>query len=303
VTLLALRVHLRIDGTHRKWLVASLIILGVSTIIYVTYAASSPGGPSGGSATGLAFGVVGSAFMIFAGLLAGRKKVAVWRLGRAQTWMRGHLWLGTLSLPIIFFHAGFHFGGTLTTVLMILIIIVVASGIFGAALQHYMPSMMTVEIPMETVFEQIEHVRAQLVGEADAIVEKACGPLALENAAFASVVGGNVLSASNTPAPLIPLRDFYARQMRPFLLHEHLRDKPLETREKAVGIFERLRTLLPDTAQEPTRSLEAICEEERQLRRQTQMHHLLHGWLMLHVPLSLALLLLGCVHAFMALRY
>jgi hypothetical protein len=33
------------------------------------------------------------------------------------------------------------------------------------------------------------------------------------------------------------------------------------------------------------------------------MHHLLHGWLMLHVPLSLALLLLGCIHAFMALRY
>jgi hypothetical protein len=302
-TLLVLRVQLRIDGTHRKWLIASLIILGVSTIIYLTYAARTPAGPSGGSTVGLAFGVIGSAFMVFAGLLAGRKKVAVWRLGRAQTWMRGHLWLGALSLPTIFFHAGFHFGGTLTTVLMILLMIVVASGILGAALQHYMPAMMTVEIPMETVFEQIDHVRAQLVGEADAIVEKACGPLALENAAFASVVGGNLLSASNTPAQLIPLRDFYARQMRPFLLHERLRDKPLGTREKAVGIFERLRTLLPDSAHEPTRNLEAICEEERQLRHQTRMHHCLHGWLMLHVPLSLALLLLGCVHAFMALRY
>src|SRR6202043_1965327 len=147
--------------------------------------------------------------------------------------------------------------------LMILLIIVVASGIFGAALQHYMPSMMTVEIPMETVFEQIDPVPAPLGGEGDAIVEKACGPLALENAAFASVVGGNLLSASNTPAPLVPLRDFYARQMRPFLLHEHLRDKRLGTREKAVGIFERLRTLLPDAAHEPTRSLEALCEEAR----------------------------------------
>jgi hypothetical protein len=51
------------------------------------------------------------------------------------------------------------------------------------------------------------------------------------------------------------------------------------------------------------KSLEDICEEERQLRRQTRLHHWLHGWLMLHVPLSFALLLLGCVHAFMALRY
>jgi hypothetical protein len=294
---------LRIDGTHRKWLVASLIIFGISTLIYVTYAASTPAGPDGGSATGLAFGATGSAFMIFAGLLAGRKKVAVWRLGRAQTWMRGHLWLGLLSLPMIFFHAGFHFGGTLTTVLMILLIIVVASGILGAALQHYMPSMMTLEIPMETVFEQIDHVRAQLVGEADSIVEKVCGSLALKNAVFASAVGGKSSSASSTPANLIPLKDFYTQQMRPFLLHEHLPDQPLGTRQKAVGIFERLRTLLPEEALDATRSLEEICEEERQLRRQTRMHHWLHGWLMLHVPLSLALLLLGCIHAFMSLRY
>ena len=40
-----------------------------------------------------------------------------------------------------------------------------------------------------------------------------------------------------------------------------------------------------------------------QLAEQERLHHFLHGWLMLHVPLSLALLLLGCIHAFMALRY
>jgi hypothetical protein len=294
---------LRIDGTHRKWLIASLCILGVSTAVYITYAASAPAGPSGGSATGLVFGVIGFAFMIFAGLLAGRKKVAVWRLGRAQTWMRGHLWLGMLSLPILFFHAGFHFGGTLTTVLMILLIIVVASGIFGAALQHYMPKLMTVEIPMETVFEQIDHVRAQLVGESDSIVEKVCGPLAFGISVLADSKRGNPVPAPSTPANLIPLRDFYVRQMRPFMLHQHLRDQPLGTREKALGIFERLRTLLPDSAHEATSNLEKICEEERQLRRQTWMHHCLHGWLLLHVPLSLALLLLGCIHAVMALRY
>src|ERR1700678_3778450 len=294
---------MRIDATHRKWLIASLIILGVTTFVYIAYAAVSPSGPSGGSAMGLTFGIIGSAFMIFAGLLAGRKKVAIWRLGRAQTWMRGHLWLGALSLPIIFFHAGFHFGGTLTSVLMILLIIVVASGIFGAALQHYMPRMMTVEIPMETVFEQIDRVRGQLLGEADAIVATACGSLDSGDVAFADVVGGRPLSASSTPADLIPLRDFYTRQMRPFLLHERLPDRPLATREKALGMFERLRALLPETARETTKSLEAICEEERQLRHQTRMHHWLHGWLMLHAPLSLALLLLGCIHAVMSLRY
>ena len=94
--------------------------------------------------------------------------------------MRGHLWLGLLSLPLICFHAGFRFGGLLTTVLMILLIVVVASGIFGAALQHYMPSIVTERVPMETIFEQIGNIRAQLIAEADEMVDAMCGPPSLE---------------------------------------------------------------------------------------------------------------------------
>ncbi len=191
---------MRIDATHRKWLIASLIIFGVATFIYIAYAASSPAGPSGGSAIGLAFGITGFAFMIFAGLLAARKKVAVWRLGRAQTWMRGHLWLGLLSLPLIFFHAGFQFGGVLTKVLMTLLITVVASGLVGAALQHYMPRMMTSEIPMETIFEQIDHVREQLIVEADALVHAVCGPAQTESVALSGAGGGAVAIATAAPA-------------------------------------------------------------------------------------------------------
>jgi len=39
------------------------------------------------------------------------------------------------------------------------------------------------------------------------------------------------------------------------------------------------------------------------LLRQERLHRWLHGWLLLHIPLSLALILLGAVHAVMALRY
>jgi hypothetical protein len=294
---------MRIDATHRKWLIASLIILGIATFVYIAYAASSPAGPSGGSATGLAFGITGFACMIFAGLLAARKKVAIWRLGRAQTWMRGHLWLGLLSLPLIFFHAGFQFGGILTTVLMILLLTVIVSGLVGAALQHYMPRMMTSEIPMETIFEQVDHVREQLIAEADALVHNLCGPAQAEMANVSGGGGGAVAIATAAPAAVVPLRDFYTRQLRPFLKQRHLRSQPLARRDESSRIFDTLRTLLPAGAQDAARKLEEICEEERQLRRQVRLHHWLHGWLMLHVPLSLALLLLGCIHAIMALRY
>src|SRR5690348_6109314 len=112
--------------------------------------------------------------MTLAALLGARKRVPTWRLGRAQAWMRGHLWLGLLALPMILFHGGFHFGGTLTRLLMWLLIITVASGIFGAALQHYIPQVMTRDVPLETIYDEIGHVRSLLLEEADRVVEAAC---------------------------------------------------------------------------------------------------------------------------------
>ncbi len=275
---------MRIDHTHRKWLAASLIILGASTAIYVPYALHAPSGPSGGSALGLTFGIIGSAFMMFAGLLAGRKKFPIWRLGRAQAWMRGHLWLGLLSLPIILFHAGFRFGGPLTSALMWLLIVVVASGVFGAVLQHYMPHMMSAQVPSETIFEQIQHVRDQLIVSADETLAAAEASATAEDSAA-------------------PLADFYRREMRPFLDSRGKKHQLLSNSDRSRSTFEGLRMLLPLGLQDAAKRLEQICEEERQLRRQSLLHHWLHGWLMLHIPLSFALLLLGVVHAITALRY
>jgi hypothetical protein len=293
----------RIDRTHQKWLGASFIILSAATAIYIVYAAHSPTGPSGGSPVGLAFGIAGSAFMLFAGLLAGRKKLPVWRLGRAQTWMRGHLWLGLLSLPLILFHGGFRFGGPLTSVLMVLLIIVVASGLFGAALQHYMPNVMTAEVPKETIFEQIDHVRAGLIAETDELIAKATGSsIAAETKKSARSAAVSQTTAL-APEAALPLSTFYAGEMRPFLQNQGPRNQPLADGNTAHAVFSELRTFLPPEAHDTVKRLEEGCEEERQLRRQARLHHWLHGWLMLHIPLSFALLLLGCVHAVMALRY
>jgi hypothetical protein len=293
----------RIDNTHKKWLIASVVILAAATVIYIPYAASSPAGPSGASGLGLAFGIAGFACMIFAGLLGARKRVPVWRIGRAQAWMRGHLWLGFLSLPLILFHGGFRFGGPLTSILMILLILVVASGVFGAVLQHYMPSVITTEVPLETIFEQIDRVRNQLLAEADEFIAGASAlgnPLATAGARAA--VATEELTAISE-ADVAPLHSFYSRQMRPFLEKPDARGQALADAAKARTIFDGLRTLLPPALHGIVEDLQEICEEERQLRKQARLHHWLHGWLMLHIPLSLALLLLGAAHAYVALRY
>ena len=188
--------------------------------------------------------------------------------------MRGHLWLGVLTLPLILFHAGFAFRGALTTVLIMLLMIVVVSGILGAALQHYLPRMITTRVPMETIYEEIPHVRAQLREEAEQLV----GTLAVE--------------AEHDDK--VRFRELYASSIRPFL------EAPESV---ATPLFPSLRRATPEAFHPALEDLENICEEERQLNRQRRLYHWLHAWLLVHVPLSIALLVLGGIHAVMALRY
>jgi hypothetical protein len=51
------------------------------------------------------------------------------------------------------------------------------------------------------------------------------------------------------------------------------------------------------------RDLAEIAAERRDLAIQRRLHHWLHGWLFVHVPLTAALLVLLAAHAVMALRY
>jgi hypothetical protein len=291
----------RIDRTHRTWLFASLVVFGASLLLYALNRVPFASGSMGGTAAGLAFGSVGFAFMIFAALLGARKRVAVYRFGRAQTWMRGHLWLGLLSLPIIFFHSGFRYGHGLSAWLMTLLIVVVVSGVFGAALQHYMPRLMTREVTMETIYEEIGHVRAQLLEEAEELIKQATG-----GDKKVATEGGEPDSTETAVAvvdEIAPLRNFYERELRPFLEKPGGRGSALGDAVQARSAFAQLRTLAHASLHTTIEDLEGICEEERQLTLQSHLHLWLHGWLLLHIPLSLALILLGAIHAVMALQY
>lgn len=304
-----------IDHTHRRWFAGSVIGLVAATAGYVVYRLQSVQGPSGGSAVGLTYGIVGFSFMLFAGLLGLRKKFPVWRVGRAQSWMRGHLWLGFLSFPLILFHSGFRFGGPLTRTLMWLFMFVFVSGILGALLQHFLPRIHTAQLPMETIYEQIDRVRGQLAEEAVRLVEEACSALEGEvshaselqraTSASAGTMGGLTV-ASGLQADeqaSTQLRRFLSAEMQPYLGRAGSGGMSLSNPSQARTMFQQLRLLLPQNLHSSVDDLENICEEKRQLDRQGRLHKFLHGWLLVHIPLSYALLLLGAIHAVMALKF
>lgn len=295
-------------ATHRKWVLASAGGVIIAAVAYVPHAMSVRTKPFGGTAAGIAYGAVGLTLMIFAGLLGAREKVPAWRVGRMQVWMRAHLWLGLLSFPVILFHAAFSFGHGLTWWLMVIFTVVTASGILGAVLQQYLPRMMTRQVPLETTFEQIADVRQQLLNEGEELVAAACAPpkpapIAKTEAAAGGVATAvaPVLIAANEFAP--PLQSCWEETIRVYLEHSiNVRQGRVNNR-KALQALRQLRTLLPPAMHDTVAALEDICSEARQLHRQTILHYAMHGWLLVHVPLSYALLALSVVHAVMALRY
>jgi hypothetical protein len=77
----------------------------------------------------------------------------------------------------------------------------------------------------------------------------------------------------------------------------------LTNRVKAAQLFRRYRAVCGDELRGAVNDLESICDECRRLRLQQRMSGWLQSWLLIHIPLSLALLVLGVVHAVAAWRY
>jgi hypothetical protein len=305
-----------IDRTHQKWAIASAAILVVSAVIYGVYWARSLNPPTGGTLIGLLFGFVGYGFMLYAGFLGLRARRPTWRLGRAETWLKGHVYLALLAYPIIYFHAGFGFGGPLTIVLMVLFTIVTASGILGVVLQNILPRVMTDRVPLETIFEQLDHVVEQMRTEADHLVMAVANPEEAAAVAAAATVGKRPPPAARRaqvrtqveltappPEEAQALKEFYDTEVRPYLYDKSGRGTALATRAKGSVVFAQLRTRIPASLHSVVDDLEAIVEERRQLRVQARLHYWLHAWLLVHVPLSIALLVLSFAHAVIALRY
>jgi hypothetical protein len=120
----------------------------------------------GGTPLGLIFGTIALSIFIFAALLGVRKKLVLWRVGTVQRWLRAHIWLTLLTIPLVILHSGFRLGGPMTTLLVVLYIIVMVSGVYGLLLQHQMPRIMMERLPAESVYEQIPHIRGQLLAAA-----------------------------------------------------------------------------------------------------------------------------------------
>ena len=310
---------------HRLWLLTTLVISVAAGLWYGVECRQIGRLAGGSSLPGFVFGVVGGLIIVFEMLLWLRKRYRAVRIGRAKLWLKAHIWLGLLSVPLLVLHSGFHWvGGALAAALMLAFAIVIVSGIWGLALQQVLPKVMLENIPAETIHSQIDRVLAQHLDEAERIVRIACGREEREPAADARgitqpqaflVVGavresgpiqGRLLQTRTQVARIAdsePLLVFFEQIMSPYLRRTEHPGSPLASPKQASLIFQNLRTRLDPAAGGIVAVLEDLCEQSRQLDLQRRLHVWLHVWLCAHLPLSVVLFVLMLVHIYIALKY
>ena len=161
----------------RKWIIAISAVSLLAVVAYVAEWAAEGRLPGGSSRTGFLYGIAGGLIILFEILLWPRKRVRSWRIGSAQLWLRAHVWLGLLSVPLVVMHARLFFiGGLMNQALMFTFVIVIASGIWGLVLQQFLPKLLLEQVPAETIYDQIEHVAAQQCADAEKLVRALCEP-------------------------------------------------------------------------------------------------------------------------------
>jgi hypothetical protein len=184
-----------IDKTHVGWAIGAGAATGLAAVLYVVFA-TGRSDASGGSAIGLLFGIFAFLAMAFAGLLAVRKSFRVLPFGSAQFWLRGHIWIGLASVPLVLFHSNFRLGGVLEMALMAVFFIVIASGVFGLALQQVLPRFLKVRVPLETFPQQIPSLLKKFREEADDLLKSLSVPAKTPPAKTASAVAAPVAAGA-----------------------------------------------------------------------------------------------------------
>jgi Ca2+/Na+ antiporter len=284
----------------------------------------------GGTPVGLVFGSIAFAIFLFAALLGVRKKLLRLRIGSVQSWMRAHIWLTLLTIPLVLLHSGFRLGGPMTILLLVLYANVMVSGIYGLILQHRILKIMQERVPVETIFEQIPHVREKLCTAAEDLRESFNAPgtnkvlvaaaasrrpaaeLSSMDEGAVSPVAIATLSAATPADPIATtpdveseaaLVDFLDRQVLPYLRSGKGARFGLSKGQFSDDTFRfvRLHVALPYRGL--VDQIQAWCDERRMLNLQTRLHHWLHAWLFVHVPLSFVLVILTAWHAFVTLFY
>jgi len=274
-----------LDYAKRRYLKIAVALCVVSIIAYAWHDPLSP--PNGGTWLGYTLGGIGAALILWLTALGVRKRSYSSSLGTLRGWTSAHIYLGLALIVVATLHTGFQFGWNLHTLCYVLMLIVIASGIFGMVVYLRYPQLMSSNragIKPDVLLEEINDLDQRALRIANEMPRR-FGDVLRSNregtrvgGSTRAILGGYdlstiaLLTAGGTPQQV--------SNSEQTALLDWLGD---ELARSADGeLTKRIGDLLSVVA---TRR-----NQLRRLRRDAQIRGWLEIWLYVHVPVTLALI-------------
>ena len=231
----------------------------------------TPGGVGyGGSWMGYVLGTVAALLVVWLVLLGVRKRSHRASLTSVQGWLSAHIYLGIAVLVIATLHTGLEFGVNLHTLAYVLLVLVVVSGLYGVLVFTQVPARMTSAMgddSIQTLLSQIQEIDQQARKTAIRLPDE-FNQLVLDAAEKTRMRGTVFDHILKTTSRRCPTTRAITRMQA---LNRSLKDDQGRLGREVLGL------MLSRGA-----AVRRIRGEYRALAR-------LRLWLMLHVPISCAL--------------
>lgn len=124
-----------------RWLWIALLLCGASIIAYALH--DPWHGPAGNTWLGYTLGTVGAGLILWLAWLGVRKRQFRTGTGRVQGWVSAHVYLGLSLLIIVTLHSGFQLDFNVHGLAYGLMVLVIASGIYGVIAYTSAPARIT----------------------------------------------------------------------------------------------------------------------------------------------------------------
>jgi hypothetical protein len=262
---------------HRNYFYAKLaVVLCVTALALYVFTSPSPR-HNGGTWLGYGLGTISALLIVWLTLLGLRKRAITPGKWSLKGWTSAHVYLGLSLVVLATLHTGFQFGLNVHTLAYALMMLVIASGVFGIYMYATIPGKMSdnrSEIGSKQMLDELAAIDADLRSAAQPLSESEA--LLVQNAIERTIVGGSLRERLATQHEKCPTK---------VALHE-LREVATSKGKQNVDVI----------------AVVSLLERKQGMLQRTRRHirfkALLEVWLFLHIPVTFALLVALAAHIF-----
>jgi hypothetical protein len=266
---------------HRRfrWLKRALVLCAVAALAYAL--TDQQPRANGGTWLGYTLGTLGAGLIVWLALLGMRKRTMTRGAWSLKAWTSAHVYLGLALIVVVTLHTGFQLGWNVHSLAYVLMMLVIASGVYGIVVYSVLPTALSSnreEMTQPQMLEALHAVDRQLADAAQPL-DRRWTEAVLAALGEGAAMGGLWRRLSSS-------------------------DRGGATRQ-AIDSFNRATA---DEAADPALiRVEALLQRRAaqlgRMRRHVRLKALLEIWLYVHVPATFALIAALTAHVISVFYY